>query len=65
MHLVGNNSSMQPTQLWSVDKSTLLHDVYLQTLFSAHATCFCYEMLHKMPCPLPHNHYNAARFVHL
>jgi len=29
MHLVGNNSSMQPTQLWSVGKSTFLHDVYL------------------------------------
>jgi len=59
MHLVGNNSSMQPTQLWSVDKSTstLLHDVYLQTLFSAHTTCFCYEMLYKMPCPLPNNHF--------
>jgi len=26
MHLVGNNSSMQPTQLWSVGKSTFLHD---------------------------------------
>ena len=34
MHLVGNNSSMQPTQLWSVGKSTFLHDVvYLWTLF--------------------------------
>jgi len=29
MHLVGNNSSMQHTQLWSVGKSTFLHDVYL------------------------------------
>jgi len=29
MHLVGSNLSMQPTQLWSVDKSTFLHDVYL------------------------------------
>jgi len=29
MHLVGNTSSMQHTQLWSVGKSTFLHDVYL------------------------------------
>jgi len=29
MRLAGNNSSMQPTQLWSVGKSTFLHDVYL------------------------------------
>jgi len=28
MHLVGNNSSMQRTQLWPVGKSTFLHDVY-------------------------------------
>ena len=42
---------MQPTQLWSVGKSTFLHDVYLQTLFSAHATCFCYEMLYQTALP--------------
>jgi len=29
MHLVGNNSPMQPTPLWSVGKSTFLHDLYL------------------------------------
>jgi len=46
MHLVGNNSSMQPTPLWSVGKSTFLHDLYLSTLFSVHATYFCYEMLY-------------------
>jgi len=46
MHLVGNNSSMQPTPLWSVGKFTFLHDVYLVALFSAHATSFCYEMLY-------------------
>jgi len=45
MHLVGNNSSIQPTPLWSVDKLTFLHDLYLQTFFSAHATRFCYDML--------------------
>ena len=31
MHLIRNNSFMQPTQLslWSVGKPTFLHDVYL------------------------------------
>jgi len=30
MHLVGNNSSMQPNplSLWSVDKFTFFHDLY-------------------------------------
>jgi len=28
MHLVGNNSSMQPTPIWSVGKLTFLHDLY-------------------------------------
>jgi len=27
MHLVGNHLSMQPTPLWSVGKSTFLHNV--------------------------------------
>jgi len=27
MHLVGNNSSMQPTPLWSAGKFTFLHDL--------------------------------------
>ena len=57
MHLVGNNSSMQPTQLWSVDKSIFLHVVHLWTLFSAHATFFAMKCCTKMPCPLPHNHF--------
>jgi len=29
MHLVGNNSSMQPIPLWSMGKSIFLHDVNL------------------------------------
>jgi len=38
MHLFGNNSSMQPTQLWSVGKSTFLHGcVFINIVF-----CPCY-----------------------
>jgi len=29
MHLVGNNSSMQPTPIWPVDKFTFLHNLYV------------------------------------
>jgi len=63
MHLVGNNSSMQPIQLWSVDKSTFLHlmmCIYKHWLFSAHAISvlvFALKCCTKIPCPLPHNHY--------
>ena len=48
MHLVGNNSSMQPTPLWSVGKSVFC-PCYLFLLWNVRCT--------KMPCPLPHNHY--------
>ena len=58
MHLVGNNSSIQPTPLWSVGKCPFLHDLCVQTLFSAFATCFCNEMCFSLPhnpccCSLP------------
>ena len=60
MHLVGNNSSMQTTPLWSVGKFTFLHDLNVQTL----DIVFCPSLLlvfimkcDKMPCSLPHNHY--------
>jgi len=35
MHLVGNNSSMELTPLWSVGKFLFLHGLYAQTLSSA------------------------------
>jgi len=41
MHLVGNNSSMQPTQLWSVRRSTFVHGcVFINIVF-----CPCYLFL--------------------
>jgi len=64
MHLVGDNSSMQPTQLWSVGKSTFLHDHHIMMMCIYYKLCFPPMLLvlamkccTKMPCPLPHNHY--------
>jgi len=58
MHLVGNNSSMQPTPLWSVGKSSFLHDVYfLKHSFLPMLLVFAIKCCTKMPFPLPHNHY--------
>jgi len=45
MHLVGNNSFMELTTLWSVGKFLFLHDLYAQTFFHALDTCCCNEMM--------------------
>jgi len=60
MHLVGNNSSMQPTPLWSVDKFAFLHDLNVQTLNIVFCPCYLFFVMKccdKMPWFLPHNHY--------
>jgi len=59
MHLVRNNSSMQPTQLWSVGKSTFLHHMMCicKHCFPPMLLVFAMKCCTKMPCPLPHNRY--------
>jgi len=57
MHLVGNNSSMQPTQLWSVGNLLFFMMCIYKHCFPPMLTCFCYKCCTKMPCLLPHNHY--------
>ena len=45
--------------IWSVGKSTFLHDVYLayKHCFLPMLLVFAMKCCTKMPCPLPHNHY--------
>jgi len=63
MHLVGNNSFVELTPLWSVGE--FLHDLYAQTLSSAHDTCSnemtCYCSNCIVLCPMT---FIAARFLH-
>ena len=64
MHLVGNNSSMQPTQLWSVGKSTFFMMCIYKHCFPPMLLVFAMKCCTKMHCPLPHNHY-CCYFLHL
>ena len=57
MHLVGNNSSMQPTQLWSVGKSIFFMMCIYKHCFPPMLLVLAMKCYTKMPCPLPHNHY--------
>jgi len=58
MHLVAHNSSMELTPLWTSGKLLFLHDLHVQTFFSALAACFCNEMLcFLLHCSLPRDPY--------
>ena len=59
MHLVGNNSSMQPTQygLW-VNLVYISSRCVYKHCFPPMPLVFAMKCCTKMLCPLPHNHYS-------
>jgi len=63
MHLVGNDSYMQPTPLWSVDKFTFLHHMYKHYCSLPLLLVSVMDCCVKMYCYLLHNPLLLASFT--